>query len=428
MQTAAIFARALASIALVLAMAALAPLHGAAAEAAASVADVPGPAADGAAVDNDDFANWLAEVRGEAARRGVSATLADAALSGITPLDRVLELDRRQPEFSQTFWQYLDKRVTEQRIERGRQMLTEHADLLEATARRHGVQPRFIVAFWALESNFGDYTGNDPAVAAIATLAYDKRRSSFFREQLLALLEEMDDGDIPLHATGSWAGALGQTQFIPTTYRRYAVDADGDGRRDLWGSLADVFASTANYLAAAGWDDRRTWGREVSLPAKFDLTLSGLETEKPLAEWQRLGVRGADGQDLPAVDLTASLILPGGLAGGPALLVYPNFRTIMAWNRSILYAVAVGHLSDRLAGGDAFRTPPPENEVALSRADLIEIQSRLGRLGFDIGEADGIVGPQTRRAIMNFQQEARLPADGYPGVALLDTIRRVSAE
>ncbi len=344
------------------------------------------------------------------------------------PLDRVLELDRRQPEFSQTFWQYLDKRVTAQRVERGRQMLAEHADLLEAASRRFGVQPRFIVAFWALESNFGDYTGSDPAAAAIATLAYDKRRSAFFREQLLALLEEMNDGDIPANATGSWAGALGQPQFIPTTYRRYAVDFDGDGRRDLWTSLADVFGSTANYLAAAGWDDRRTWGREVRLPANFNLTLSGLETEKPLTEWQRLGVRDIDGENLPVVDLTASLILPGGISGGPALLVYPNFRTIMAWNRSILYAVAVGHLSDRLAGGDAFRTLPPANEVALSRSDLIEIQSLLGRLGFDIGTADGIVGPQTRRAIMSFQQEARLPADGYPGSTLLDTIRRVSAE
>ncbi len=428
MQTAAVVARALALIALVVGLTALSPRHAAAADVAASEAGAPDQPVGEATATKESFATWLAGVRAEAMRRGVSAATLDAALSGVEPLDRVLELDRRQPEFSQTFWQYLDKRVTAQRIERGRQMLTEHAGLLEATSRRFGVQPRFIVAFWALESNFGDFTGNDRAVAAIATLAFDQRRSAFFREQLLALLEEMNDGDIPANATGSWAGALGQPQFIPTTYRRYAVDFDGDGRRDLWTSLADVFGSTANYLAAAGWDDRRTWGREVRLPANFNLTLSGLETEKPLTEWQRLGVRGIDGEDLPVVDLSASLILPGGISGGPALLVYPNFRTIMAWNRSILYAVAVGHLSDRLAGGDAFRTLPPANEVALSRSDLIEIQSLLGRLGFDIGTADGIVGPQTRRAIMSFQQEARLPADGYPGSTLLDTIRRVSAE
>lgn len=414
-------------------MAAMPSLGEAAAEHAAEVATAePGASAGegryGTTIGGEGFAAWLAGVRAEAAKRGVSPATLDAALGGVRPLDRVIELDRRQPEFSQTFWQYLDKRVTAQRIERGREMLARHAGLLEATARRHGVQPRFIVAFWALESNFGDYTGNHPAAAALATLAFDERRGAFFREQLLALLQEMEDGDIPTDATGSWAGALGQPQFIPTTYRRHAVDGDGDGRRDLWGSLADVFGSAANYLAAAGWDDSRTWGREVRLPANFDLTQSGLETEKPLAEWRRLGVRGVDGEDLPAVDLSASLILPGGASGGPALLVYPNFRTIMAWNRSILYAVAVGHLADRLDGGQPFRAVPPANEVALSRSELIEIQGLLGRLGFEVGEADGIVGPKTRRAIMDFQQEARLPADGYPDVPLLNTIRRISAE
>jgi membrane-bound lytic murein transglycosylase B len=394
------------------------------------------PPADGGSADlagegaggNVSFADWLTGVRAEALRRGVSAATLDAALSGVQPLDQVIELDRRQPEFNQTFWQYLDKRVTAERIERGRRMLVEHADLLDAVSRRFGVQPRFIVAFWALESNFGDYTGSYPAVAAVATLAYDERRGTFFREQLLSLLQSIGEGDIAPKATGSWAGALGQPQFIPTTYRRYAVDGDGDGRRDLWSSLADVFASTANYLAGAGWDDRRTWGREVRVPPGLDLTLSGLETEKSLAEWQHLGVRDAEGHDLPRVELPASLLLPGGAARGPALLVYPNFRAIMTWNRSILYAVAVGHLADRLAGGEPFRAMPPVDDVALTRSELIEIQSRLGRLGFDIGDADGIVGPRTRRAIMDFQQEARLPADGHPDVALLDTIRRISAE
>ncbi len=386
--------------------------------------------ADAAAVAAPErsFADWLNGLRSEAASRGVSAATLDATLGRARLLDEVIALDRKQPEFSQTFWQYLDKRVTAQRIERARRLLDDHRGLLEATYQRFGVQPRFLVAFWALESNFGDFTGSHSAVSAIATLAFDDRRAGFFREQLLALLQSIDDGDIPAAATGSWAGALGQPQFIPTTYRRFAVDGDGDGRRDLWGSLADVFASTANYLAASGWDGERTWGREVRLPASFDLTLSGLETQKPLAEWQRLGVRGADGRALPAVDLSASLVLPGGIAGGPALLVYPNFRTIMTWNRSILYAVAVGHLADRIAGGEPFRAVPPANDVALSRSELIEIQDRLGRLGFDVGDTDGVVGPKTRRAIMTFQQEARLPADGYPDGTLLDTVRRVPAQ
>jgi membrane-bound lytic murein transglycosylase B len=414
----AVIARALGTVALVAALAALVP------DAARAQQD------DGAGtvVPERSFADWLAGVHSEAAGRGVSAATLDATLTHARLLDEVIALDRKQPEFSQTFWQYLDKRITAQRIERARRLLAEHHGLLEATCQRFGVQPRFVVAFWALESNFGDFTGSHHAVSAVATLAFDDRRGSFFREQLLALLQSIDDGDIPVAAAGSWAGALGQPQFIPTTYRRFAVDGDGDGRRDLWGSLADVFASTANYLAASGWDGERTWGREVRLPQGFDLTLSGLETQKPLAEWQSLGVRDADGHALPSVDLSASLVLPGGIAGGPALLVYPNFRTIMAWNRSILYAVAVGHLADRIAGGEPFRAVPPANDVALSRSELIEIQDRLGRLGFDVGDPDGVVGPKTRRAIMTFQQEARLPADGHPNDTLLDTVRRVPAQ
>lgn len=415
-----VLSKAIGSMVLAASLALLAP-----ACACAQAADPPPTAA---AEPERSFPEWLAEVRSEAERRGVSARTLDATLAHARLLDEVIALDRKQPEFSQTFWQYLDKRVTPQRIERARLLLAEHRGLLDATQRRFGVQPRFVVAFWALESNFGDFTGSHPAVSALATLAFDDRRSGFFREQLLALLQSIDDGDIPAAATGSWAGALGQPQFIPTTYRRFAVDGDGDGRRDLWGSHADVFASAANYLAASGWDGERTWGREVRLPPNFDLTLSGLETQKPLAEWQRLGVRDVDGRSLPAVDLSASLLLPGGIAGGPALLVYTNFRTIMTWNRSILYAVAVGHLADRIAGGGPFRAVPPANDVALSRTELMEIQDRLGRLGFDIGDPDGVVGPKTRRAIMTFQQEARLPADGYPTGAVLDQVRRVPAQ
>ncbi|MGZ8995622.1 MAG: lytic murein transglycosylase [Rhodospirillales bacterium] len=413
-----VIARALRSVALAASVAGLASGAACAQPADAAVTAAP----------ERSFADWLGAVRSEAAGRGVSARTLDTTLAHARLLDDVIALDRKQPEFSQTFWQYLDKRVTPQRIERARRLLAEHRGLLEATYQRFGVQPRFIVAFWALESNFGDFTGSHPAVSAVATLAFDDRRSGFFREQLLALLQSIDDGDIPAAATGSWAGALGQPQFIPTTYRRFAVDGDGDGRRDLWGSHADVFASAANYLAASGWDRERTWGREVRLPQGFDLTLSGLETQKPLAEWQRLGVRNAEGRALPAVDLSASLVLPGGIVGGPALLVYPNFRTIMAWNRSILYAVAVGHLADRIAGEEPFLAVPPANDVALSRTELMEIQDRLGRLGFDVGDPDGVVGPKTRRAIMTFQQEVRLPADGYPNGTLLDTVRRAPAQ
>jgi membrane-bound lytic murein transglycosylase B len=240
---------------------------------------------------------------------------------------------------------------------------------------------------------------------------------------LLALLAIIDKDGIPVDANSSWAGAMGQPQFIPTTYQDFAVDYDGNGKRDLWNSLPDVFASSANYLASAGWQGNRTWGREVRLPAGFDYGLTGLEIEKPLAEWQRLGVRKADGGSLPRVDIEGSIILPGGATGGPALLVYHNFRAIMIWNRSILYAAAVGHLADRLEGEGGFVTPRPEKEVPLSRSEVMEIQQHLEKLGFDVGTPDGIVGPNTRNAIKGFQQYARLPADGFPTIDLLERLR-----
>jgi membrane-bound lytic murein transglycosylase B len=372
---------------------------------------------------NGDFQNWVGELRREALAGGVSAATFDRAFAGVAPIERVIELDRRQPEFTQTFWQYLDKRVTPERIERGRAQLAKHRKLLESVQRRYGVQPRFLVAFWALESNFGDYTGTFPAVAALATLAFDERRGTFFRQQLLALLAILDKDGIPVDANSSWAGAMGQPQFIPTTYRDFAVDFDGDGKRDLWKSLPDVFGSSANYLASAGWQGNRTWGREVRLPADFDFALADLEIEKPLAEWQRLGVRKANGGDLPRVDISGSIILPGGATGGPALMVYRNFRAIMTWNRSLLYAAAVGHLADRLAGEGTLTTPRPAKEVPLSRSEITEIQHHLDRLGFDAGSPDGVVGPKTRKAIKSFQQHARLPADGFPTIGLLERLR-----
>ncbi|MGF1640278.1 MAG: lytic murein transglycosylase [Rhodospirillales bacterium] len=369
------------------------------------------------------FEAWVAGFRDEALARGIGPETFDRAFAGVQPIERVIELDRRQPEFVETFWGYLDKRVTPARIERGRVELARHRPLLEAIARRYGVQPRFLVALWGLESNFGDFTGTFPAVAAVATLAFDERRSVFFRQQLLALLQIVASDDVPVSAQSSWAGAMGQPQFIPTTYRDFAVDFDGNGRRDLWRDLGDVFASAANYLAASGWQDNRTWGREVRLPAGFDLSLSGLEIRKPLAEWQRLGVRDAGGRDLPAVDVNGSIVLPGGATGGPALMVYDNFRTIMTWNRSILYAVSVGHFADRLEGKGPFVTPRPARDVQLSRAEVIEIQSLLETLGLDPGVADGIVGPQTRSAIRTFQVQKRLPADGFPTIGLLERLR-----
>lgn len=373
------------------------------------------------------FHQWMEEFRREARAHGIDNATFEAALAGIQPVPRVIELDRRQPEFRQTFWQYLDQRVTPQRIARGQELLMRHRDLLNDVERRYGVQPRFLVAFWGLESNFGDSTGDFPLFASLATLAYDNRRSVFFREQLLAALELVQHGDLSATATSSWAGAIGQPQFIPTTYRDYAVDFSGDGRRDLRNSLPDVFASAANYLAKARWQGNRSWGREVRLPPGFNYSLSGLNTKKTLAEWNRLGVRQTDGTELPPADMRGSIILPGGADGGPALLVYDNFHAIMSWNRSILYAVAVGHLADRLAGQGPFIATRRHGETALSRQDVMEIQHILSRLGYDTGGVDGLVGEKTRESIRSFQQQASLRADGHPSQELLERLR-VSAQ
>lgn len=376
-----------------------------------------------AAAATQSFAEWLDALRPEARARGIDDDRFDQIFYGVEPIDRVIELDQRQPEFSQTFWGYMDKRVTADRIERGRALLAQHADLLAAVQQRYHVQPRFIVAFWGLESSFGDSTGDYPLVAALATLAWDGRRGEFFRQQLLDLLQLIAVGDVADTAQGSWAGAFGEMQFMPSTFRAYAVDFDGDGRRDLWSSLPDIFASAANYLSSVGWDGEATWGREVVLPIGFDYSLSGLERDATLAEWAARGVSAADGRPLPSANTRASLLLPGGVNGGPALLVYRNFRKIMNWNNSILYAVSVGHLADRLAGGPPFATARFQDEVPMSRLQTIEMQERLQDLGFDTGGADGRVGPKTRDAIMGFQQRVSLPADGYPTVALLDQLR-----
>jgi lytic murein transglycosylase len=369
------------------------------------------------------FDDWVFSFKQDAMARGVSANTLDQAFAGVTMVPRVLELDRKQPEFLQTFWRYLDARVTPARIERGRAMLVEHAALLEMVQKRYGVQPRFLVAFWALESNFGDDTGSFPLVASLATLAYDSRRSGFFREQLLTLLQLIDRGDVSPYAQGSWAGAFGQTQFIPSTFKAYAVDFDGDGHPDLWNSLPDVFASSANYLSSIGWDADGSWGREVVLPYDFPYALTGLDTEKPVSEWARLGVLDLDGGPLPPTEQQASLLLPGGINSGPALLVYRNFRKIMNWNNAVLYAVSVGHLADRIAGGGSFATIRLDEEKPMTRQQVEEMQYLLSQKGLDTGGVDGLVGTKTKEAIKRFQQQASLPADGYPTLALLDQLR-----
>ncbi len=381
------------------------------------------PAPPEQALPDAAFAAWKEALRQEALGLGISKETLDKALAPAAPIAKVIELDRKQPEFTQTFWRYVDLRVNEARIERGQEMLKIHAALLDRIWNKYHVPPRFLVAFWGLESNYGDHFGGYPVIDALVTLAYDPRRSRFFREQLIDALKIVDEGDISVdRMRGSWAGAMGHLQFIPSTFVRYAVDEDGDGRRDIWGSLPDTFGSAANYLSSIGWKGDETWGREVKLPPGFDYELSASTVEKPLAEWAKLGVTRPNGQALPHADIKASLVLPAG-PQGPAFLTYANYQRILNWNRSALYAIAVGHLADRLIGKGPLQGPRPATEQPLSRAMVAEMQERLGAQGYDAGGNDGVIGPMTRTAIRAFQKARGLPPDGFPTVELLEKLR-----
>ena len=298
-----------------------------------------------------DFDAWLTALRAEAEAQGIRHDILDAAFDSVTPIARIIELDRKQPEFTQTFAEYMENRITAELAEEGGRHFALNKPLLEKVARKYRVQPRFIVALWGVETRYGTYTGGFPVIAALATLAYDGRRSDYFRGELLKGLTILDEGHIaPADMMGSWAGAMGQSQFMPSSFVRFAIDFDGDGKRDIWTTKLDVFGSAANYLSKSGWKGDQTWGRKVRLPANFDAALASLKISKSLADWQALGVRRANGQNLPIVaDMVGSIVFPGG-DGGPAFLVYDNFKTTLKWNRSTYFAMAVGHLADRIVG------------------------------------------------------------------------------
>jgi membrane-bound lytic murein transglycosylase B len=388
---------------------------------------LPIAAGTAAAEPSRSFADWRAGLRAEAIALGIPAAIFDRAFAGLEPNPRVLQLDDRQPEFTWTVWRYLDNAVTDGRVAEGRRHLQAHGRLLGAVEAEYGVPARYLVAFWGLETGYGSFMGDFDVVRALATLAYHDRRAEIFRPELLAALELAARGDVPLRRMeGSWAGAMGHTQFLPSTYLRHAVDADGDGRRDLWNSLPDVFASSANYLRAIGWRAEERWGRQVRVPEGFPWELAELSEVRPLADWRRLGVTRPDGRPLPQGDMDASLILPMGHRG-PAFLVYHNFRVILDWNRSIYYALAVGHLADRLAGAPPLTGPRPALGPALTTEEVRELQRLLAASGFDPGEPDGRTGPLTRGALRAFQASEGLPADGYPTRRLLALLRERAA-
>lgn len=309
-----------------------------------------------ASLPSRPFDEWVNNFKQEALDAGISQRTVNTALNGLQPLTRVISNDKDQPESRKSFGDYMNKRVNTWRINKGREMLRKHRTELEKVSKKYGVAPQYIVALWGMETNFGSYTGKENVVAALATLAWEGRREALFKKELISALRILDQGHVKMaNMKGSWAGAMGQNQFMPSSFERYAVDGDGDGRRDIWGTLSDVFASSANYLHKNGWKPGERWGREVNLPKGFDTSLAAEyikdTTVKPLSEWRKMGVTLPNGQPIPVVHgMKGSIVTPDGI-GGPAYLVYNNTRTIMKWNNSTYFATSVGLLADQIALG-----------------------------------------------------------------------------
>ncbi|GAB5471031.1 MAG: lytic murein transglycosylase [Rhodospirillales bacterium] len=368
------------------------------------------------------FPAWLAAFRREAAGKGIAEATLSRALDGLQPVQRVLDLDRRQPEFVQSFWRYM-RRVNDKRIAEGQQRLRANNAILSQVEAQSGVPAPVLMSFWGLETNFGGTLGDFRVIPSVATLAWDGRREALFRGELLAALQIVQSGvRSPASLVGSWAGATGQFQFLPSTYLNNAVDYDGSGVPDIWNSLPDAFASAGNLLRNNGWRVGEPWGYEVVLPAGFDYGLADGKTSRGLVDWQALGVRRPGGGALVPGGDSGALVLPAGWQG-PAFLVFANYRAIRRWNNSELYAISVGHLSDRIAGfGPLSKGPPADADQRLTVAEVRQMQTRLNALGFDSGTPDGKLGPMTKGAVRAYQASQGLPADGYPTAALLRRI------
>lgn len=370
----------------------------------------------------DNFSNCINELKEQAHSYGLTQQTIDGPLADVNYIHRVIELDRKQPEFTQSFDNYFSKRVSEKRVNQGRKLLAEYRPLLDKLHKQYGVPPQYLMAFWGLETNFGSYKGKMPVLDSLATLACDPRRSKFFTQELMTALKLMElYGFDSTKMVGSWAGAMGHTQFMPSAYYSYAIDGDGDGIADLWGSTEDALTSAAHFLQQLGWQRNERWGREVKLPSGFNYLESGSKYKKSLVEWDRLGVVKATGKPLATPDMQASLYLPAGYTG-PSFLGYENFAVIMRWNRSIFYAITVGHLADRINGAGELIVSVPKQEN-IKRSDIKLLQQKLNRAGFDAGKEDGILGSQSKVALSEFQQSVGLVADGFLNQATIEAIK-----
>ena len=373
-----------------------------------------------------DFKSCVRALRSEAAAKGITAQTFDKAMAGVEPDKGVLDSMDNQPEFTTPIWDYLAALVDEQRIADGRARLAEWAAVLADVERKFGVDRHTIIAVWGVETDYGRNMGKRPLVRSLATISCFGGRQQYFRSELMATLRILQSGDVlPEHLAGSWSGAFGHTQFMPSTFQRLAVDFDGDGRRDIVGSVPDALASSANYLKDAGWASGQPWGYEVRLPQNYGGP-SGRRDRRALAQWNKLGIRQLDGTALTGSD-RAALILPAG-ASGPAFIVFRNYDAIFSYNAAESYAIAIAHLSDRLRGAGPIRTAWPTDDPGLSRTERRELQRLLIERGYDIGEADGIVGERTREAIKAFQASAGLPADGRAGTRVLRALQAAGAK
>jgi membrane-bound lytic murein transglycosylase B len=371
-----------------------------------------------------DFSNCIAGLWPDAARRGITRANFERLTTGLRPDLSIMDKLDAQPEFTKAPWDYLDLLVSDDRIARGRELLAQYAPTFAAVERAYGVDRYIVAAIWGVESNYGTLGGDRPVLRSTATLACVGRRRDYFREEFLSTLEILQRGDIaPDRLIGSWAGAFGPTQFMPTSFKRYAVDFDGDGRRDVVDSIPDVIASTANNLKIDGWVAGQTWGYEVVLPQNFDYLLADRSRAMTVRQWENLGVRRAGGGAFPRLDDRADLLLPAG-ARGPAFLMLQNFHVIMKYNPAEAYALATGYLADRLRGGGPLVQAWPRDERVLTVNERYEMQQLLARRGFAIGDPDGLLGPRTRLAIRNFQGSVGQTPDGFASSEVLDRLRQ----
>ena len=376
-----------------------------------------------AQAQSSGFANWIAGFRGRARAAGISDRTFAAAFADVRYLTDSIERDRNQAEFTRPLADYMGTAASDARVSNGREMVRRHAGVLTAIDQRYGVEPHVVTAVWGMESNYGARRGDVPLIATLATLAYDGRRGRFFESQLIAALKILQNGDVtPQNMTGSWAGAMGHTQFIPTSYEAYAVDFTGDGRRDIWSDdPSDALASTAAYFRRFGWRRGQPWGVEVILPRGFDYSQSGRAVTRSPDDWARQGMRGVDGQPVRNFG-NASLITPTG-AGGPAFLVFRNFDVISRYNNAEAYIIGVGHLGDRIRGLGPLRASWPAGERQLRRSERRELQQRLTNAGFSTQGVDGRIGPNSRAAIRAYQRSQGLIPDGHASLSLLQRLR-----